>query len=87
MLYRFLKKNDKTSVNNYWPALLLSCVSKAIERVVFEYMFSYIRDQGLLSFQSVFTPSDSTTNQLLNVYHLLCEAPDHKKKSGLYFAM
>ena len=77
------KKNDKTSVNNYWPISLLSCVSKVMERVVFKYTFNYIRDQGLLSsFQSGFTPGDSTTNQLLHVYHLLCEALYHKKKSG-----
>ena len=80
------KKNDKTSVNNYRPISLLSCVSKVMERVVFKYTFNYIRDQGLLSsFQSGFTPGDSTTNQLLHVYHLLCEALDHKKEVRLVF--
>ena len=74
------KKDDKNSVNNYRPILLPSCRSKVMEKVVFKYTFNYIRDQGLLSsFQSGFTPGDSTTNQLLHVYHLLCEALDHKK--------
>ena len=80
------KKNDNSSVNNYRPISLISCVSKVMERVVFKYTFNYIRDQGLLSsFQSGFTPGDSTTNQLLHVYHLLCEALDHKKEVRLVF--
>ena len=51
-----------------------------MERVVFKYTFNFIRDNKLLTpLQSGFVPGDSTINQLLNIYHLLCDALDKKK--------
>ena len=44
--------------------------------IIFEIKVSYL-------FR--FTPGDSTSNQLLHVYHLLCEALDHKKEVQLVF--
>ena len=80
------KKNDKSEINNYRPISLLSCVSKIAERVVFKYTFNYIRENHLLSpFQSGFIPGDSTVNQLVNVYHMLCEALDKKKEVRVVF--
>ena len=80
------KKNDKTQINNYRPISLLSCVSKIAERVVFKYTFNFIRDHRLITkFQSGFTPGNSTINQLVHVYHLLCEALDKKKEVRVVF--
>ena len=80
------KKNDKNVINNYRPISLLSCVSKIMERVVFKYTFNFIRDHGILSaFQSGFVPGDSTINQLIHVYHTLCEALDKKKEVRVVF--
>ena len=80
------KKNDKTQINNYRPISLLSCVSKIMERVVFKYTFNFLKGNGLLSrFQSGFIPGDSTTCQLVQVYHLLCEALDNKKDVRVIF--
>ena len=80
------KKNDKWEINNHRPISLLSCVSKIAEGVVFEYTFNYIPENHLLSpFQSGFIPGDSTVNQLVNVYHMLCEALDKKKEVRVMF--
>lgn len=80
------KKNDKSEVNNYRPISLLSCVSKIAERVVFKYTFNHLRDNDLLShFQSGFIPGDSTINQLINIYHMLCDALDKKKEVRIVF--
>ena len=49
-------------------------------RVVFKYTSNFIRDNKLLTpLQSGFAPGDSTINQLLHIYHLLCDALDKKK--------
>ena len=80
------KKNDKSEINNYRPISLLSCVSKIAECVVFKYTFNYVHENHLLSpFQSSFIPGDSTVNQLVNVYHMLCEALDKKKEVRVVF--
>ena len=73
------KKNEKTSINNYRPISLLSCVSKVMERVVFKYTWHFIRDNGLLStIQSGFMPGDSTIIQLVHVYRIMSNALDKK---------
>ena len=80
------KKNDKTQIKIYRPISLLSCVSKIAERVVFKYTFNFIRDHRLITkFQSGFTPGDSTINQLVHVYYLLCEALDKNKEVRVVF--
>ena len=79
-------KNVKTSIHNYRPISLLSCVSKAMERDVFKYTFNFMRDNRLLStFQSGCMPSDSTRNQLVHVYHILSNALDKKKEVRVVF--
>ena len=80
------KKGEKTNINNYRPISLLSCVGKLCERVVFKYVFNYFRNNFLLSiYQSGFQPGDSTVNQLIKVYHMLCEALDSKKEVRIVF--
>ena len=80
------KKNSKDKMNNYRPISLLSCTSKLLERIVFKYVFNYFRDNFLVSlFQSGFIPGDSTVNQLVNIYHILCKALDNKKDVRIVF--
>ena len=80
------KKGEKTKIDNYRPISLLSCVGKLCERVVFKYVFNYFRTNFLLSiYQSGFQPGDSTVNQLIKVYHMLCEALDSKKEVKIVF--
>ena len=80
------KKNCKTKTDNYRPVSLLSCVGKVLKKIVFNYMFNYFRDNFLISvYQSGFTPGDSTVNQLVCLYHTLCEALDKKKDVRIVF--
>jgi hypothetical protein len=80
------KKGAKTDTNNYRPVSLPSCVSKILERIVFKYLYNFLRDNGLLSpHQSGFQHGDSTVNQLSFLYHTLCEALDRKKDVHIVF--
>ncbi len=80
------KKGDKHERNNYRPVSLLPCVSKILERIVFKYLFNYLRDNGLLSKdQSGFQPGDSTVNQLAFLYNFLCKSLDEKKDVHIVF--
>ena len=80
------KKEDKSSPSNYRPISLLSTVGKTMERCVHKHLFNHISRNNLLSpFQSGFIPGDSTTNQLLHIYHTFCEAVDNGKEVRVVF--
>ena len=80
------KKDDPSDVNNYRPISLLSCLSKLFEKIVFKYLFNFLRDNNKISLkQSGFMPGDSTVYQLVHLYHLFCEALDNKKDIRITF--
>ena len=80
------KKNDKALINNYRPASLLSCVGKLLERAVFKHVFNFLRDNNIISLkQSGFIPGDSTTYQLIHLYHLFTEALENQKDIRIVF--
>ena len=80
------KKEDPSDVNNYRPISLLSCLSKLFEKIVFKYIFNFLRDNNKISLkQSGFMPGDSTVYQLVHLYHLFCEALDNKKDIRITF--
>ena len=65
----FKNKGSADSLNNYRPISLTSSLCKIMEKVLFKYMFNYIKDNELLTkFQSGFQPGDSTVNQLVEIY-------------------
>ena len=71
------KKDDRSSPSNYRPVSLLPCISKVLEKVVFNHVHQYLQANNLLtSKQSGFTPGDSTVNQLIHVCHKLYSAFD-----------
>ena len=52
-----------------------------MEWCVHKHLFNCISHNNLLTlFQSGFIPGDSTTNQLLHIYHTFCEAVDNGKE-------
>ncbi|MEW8542639.1 MAG: reverse transcriptase family protein, partial [Candidatus Thiodiazotropha sp.] len=80
------KKNDKTLPNNYRPISLLSTIGKVMERCVHKHIYNYVIAHNLITpFQSGFIRSDSTTNQLLYLYHSFCEAVDSGKEVRVVF--
>ena len=80
------KKNDKTVIDNYRPVSLLSCTGKLLERAIFKYVFNYLRDHNIITMkQSGFIPGDSTTYQLVHLYHLFTQAIENQKDIRIVF--
>ena len=72
------KKDELTNPNNYRPVSLLPCISKVFEKLVFNHVHQYLRDNNLITEkQSGFSPGDSTINQLINVCHNIYSAFDN----------
>ena len=69
-------KTDDTSLpSNYRPISLLSNNDKVFERCIFKHVYNHLHVNNILtSFQSGFTPGDSTTNQLTFLYNTFSTA-------------
>jgi hypothetical protein len=62
------KKDNPMLCNNYRPISLLCCISKVFEKILFNHIYSFLKDNGLLNQnQSGFIPGDSTINQLISI--------------------
>ncbi len=62
------KKALRSLKENYRPVSLLSCISKVMERVVYNTLYKYFKAHGLLSERnSGFKENDSTINQLIHL--------------------
>ncbi len=80
------KKEDKADPSNYRPVSLLNTISKIFEKIVFKYLFNYLRDTMAISnFQSGFLPGCSTTCQLAEIYHKFCDAVSNGKEVRVVF--
>ena len=80
------KKGDKTNSANYRPISLLSCIGKVFERCVFKHLHNYlISNNIIISAQSGFTPTDSATFQLIDIYDIIFKALDEGKEVSVVF--
>ena len=80
------KGGDSSNISNHMPISLLSNIDKALERLVFKYLYNHFRDNNIItSFQSGFTPGDSTVNQLTYLYNTFCHALDSGKEVRVVF--
>ena len=71
------KKGDKQLIKNYRPISLLPICGKIIEKIIFNYLYSYLIANRLITInQSGFRPGDSTTNQLLYLVDEIHQAFD-----------
>ena len=71
------KKGDKQTLKNYSPVSLLPICSKIFERLIYNEMFGFFLDKGLISAnQSGFKPGDSCINQLLSITHNIYKSFD-----------
>ena len=62
------KKNSRQIKSNYRPISLLPICSKIFEKVIYDNMYTFFRENNLISKkQSGFIPGDSTINQLLAI--------------------
>ena len=80
------KQGDKSLPSNYRPVSLLSGVGTIQERLVFKHIYNHMNDNNLLyKYQSGFLPSHSTTFQLLDIYHHICQTFDNQQYSCMVF--
>ena len=71
------KKNDKQLVRNYRPISLLPICGKIFERILYNFLFNFLNQNGLISpAQSGFKPGDSCINQLLSITHEIYHSID-----------
>lgn len=80
------KKENRQTVKNYRPISLLPCVSKVLERIVFNKLLAYCQEHNLLTWRNAgFKPQDSTVNQLVIITHKILEALDQGKDICMVF--
>ncbi len=80
------KKALRHLKENYRPVSLLSCLSKIMERVVFNAMYQYFKLHGLLTERnSGFKERDSTINQLIHLCHNIYNGLDNSRDVCLVF--
>ncbi len=64
------KKAFRHIKENYRPVSLLACMSKPMERIIYNSMYNFFKSLGLLSTRnSGFKEKDSTINQLIHLCH------------------
>ena len=80
------KKGDKQTLKNYCPVSLLPICSKIFERLIYNEMFGFFLDKGLISAnQSGFKPGDSCINQLLPItYNIYKSFDDDYEVRGVF---
>ena len=62
------KSGKKSDMNNYRPISILSAIAKIVEKLVFDQLYGYMDQNGIISCnQSGFRPKHSTMTSLLNV--------------------
>ena len=63
-------KEDKNLIKNYRPVTLLPIFSKSYERVIYNVLFNYFKDNKLFTpSQSGFLPGNSSIVQVLSIIH------------------
>ena len=81
ILYQYIKKEDKTLINNYRTISLLPIFGKIFERVIYNSLFNYFLSNRL------FTPSQSRflpkTHVLLKYYQQFMKYKLHLLKIPL----
>ena len=85
-LVPLFKKGDKSIPANYRPVSLLSNLGKIQERIVFKHLYNHLHSNNLLyKYQSGFRPGHSTTFQLVDIFHHICQSFDAKQYSCMVF--
>ena len=71
------KKGDKQLLKNYRSVSLLPVCGKVFQRIIFNDLFKYFKENNLLSpHQSGFIPGDSCVQQLIVITHEIYKAFD-----------
>ena len=80
------KKEDNSDPSSFRPVSLLSNVGKLQERIAFKNIYNFLNGNDLLyKYQSGFLPNHSTTFQLIDIYHHICQTIDNNQFSCMVF--
>ena len=80
----FLRKKQKTNVENYRPVSVLSILSKILERAVHIQLEQYLNDNKILySHQSGFRKGHSTDTCLINLMDYLHKSISEEEYVGM----
>ena len=80
------KKGDNSEPSNFRPVSLLSGLGKLQERIAFKNIHNYLNENNLIyKYQSGFLPGHSTTFQLIDIYHHICQAIDNNQYACMVF--
>ena len=80
------KKGDANDPSNHRPISLLNPLGKVMERLVFKHIYNHMHTNNLLyRYQSGFLPGHSTTFQLIDIYHSICNTFDNNQFSCMVF--
>ena len=80
------KKGTKTDKTNYRPISLLPALSKVFERILFNRIYRYCEDNGILTWRnSGYKKWDSTINQLLYISDMIYKNLDNRDDTCLVF--
>ena len=80
------KKGDISEPSNFRPVSLLCGIGKLHERIVFKHIHNYLTENDLIyKYQSGFLPNHSTTFQLIDIYHNICQAIDNNQYACMVF--
>ena len=76
-VYPIFKSGDSSLPSNYRPVSLLNSIEKVLKRVIFNHVFSHLKDNNFItSHQLGFMPGDSTVSQVTSIYNNICKALD-----------
>ena len=80
------KKGDNSDQSNFRPVSLLSGIGKIQECIVFKNIYNFLNENNFIyKYQSGFLPNNSTTFQLIDIYHHICQAMDSNQYSCMVF--
>ena len=85
-LVPIFKKGEKSIPSNYRPVSLLSNLGKIQERIIFKHLYKHLYSNNLLfKYQSGFRTGHSTTYQLIDIFHHICQSFDAKQHCCMIF--
>ena len=80
------KKGDNSCPSDFRPISLLSGIGRILERIVFKNIHNYFNEYNLLyKYLSGFLPNHSTTLQLIDIYHHICQMFDNNQYAYMVF--
>ena len=85
MLYHYRKKGANSDPLSFRPVSLLSNVGKLQERIAFKNIYNLNGNDLLYKYQSGFLRNHSTTFQLIDIYHHICQTFDNNPFSCMFF--